>query len=85
MPNITLPIIQKPTEGTRSVLQRKAKPFIKGKGQINYLCGGCGETLLENVEAGQIKNIVIRCPTCGNYNDLVQNGLHSKATLGKRT
>jgi len=70
MPDITLPIIEKPAEGTRTVFQGEAKPFIKGAGQVNYLCGSCGETLLERVEPGQVRNIVFCCPNCGSYNDL---------------
>lgn len=70
MPDIKLPIIPKPAAGTRAVFQGKAKPFIKGTGDINYLCGNCAEILLQGVRPDQVKNIVFRCPSCGSYNDL---------------
>lgn len=68
--DIRLPVIPKPAEGTRVVLEGDAKPLAKGTGPLNYLCGNCGETLLEGIEKGEVTNIVLRCPYCGSYNDL---------------
>lgn len=73
MPDVRLRIIPKPDEGARSVIQGEAKPFIKGTGQTNCLCGKCGEVLLEAIKPGQVKNVVFRCPTCGSYNELTNS------------
>jgi predicted RNA-binding Zn-ribbon protein involved in translation (DUF1610 family) len=74
MPEIKLPVVPKPDLSTRTVLEPAkdfAGPFIKGTGDVDYLCGSCGAVLVERVTTGQIKNTVFRCPNCGQYNELV--------------
>ena len=70
MPDVRLPTIPPPAEGTRAVLQSNKVPMVKGPGEYNYLCGNCGAFLIEGVEEGQLHNMVIVCPRCGRYNDL---------------
>lgn len=68
----------KPKEGTRTIFIRNKKlsrekrlePFIKGSGNIDYLCGLCGHLLVKSVNAGQVRNIVYECPNCGVYNQV---------------
>lgn len=69
MPEIRLSIIPKPHEGSRTVIESKANPVFKGKGEVNYICGSCGAILAGEVRQGQIKNIVVRCPKCGQYKE----------------
>jgi DNA-directed RNA polymerase subunit RPC12/RpoP len=38
-------------------------------GDMRYVCGGCRAALIEGMNAGQVSNIVIRCPACGVYNE----------------
>ena len=71
MPEMKLPTIPQPDEGTRAVLQSNKAPMIKGGGEYSYQCGNCGAFLIEGIEKGQIRNIVILCPRCGRYNELV--------------
>lgn len=63
-------IIPEPAEGTRTVIAPAAMPAIKGEGDTNYLCANCDTKIVEKVGKGQIRNIVIRCSVCGNYNEI---------------
>lgn len=70
-----LKVIPKPKEGTRTVLVLKPNPdkpstIIKGQGELNLICGYCESVLCESVTTGQIRNIVLKCPVCNNYNEL---------------
>ena len=72
-----LKIIPKPIEGSRVVLvpTRNVVPVIKGnvpldKGGTTYQCGNCGLPLISNIREGQVRNIVIKCPLCGEYNEV---------------
>jgi uncharacterized ferredoxin-like protein len=70
--NKKLKIIPKPKEGTRTVLVTKAGQgviYFKGNGDTNLICGNCGTILCENINEGQIRNIVLQCPICRLYND----------------
>lgn len=66
---IQLPIISEPAEGTRAVLVFEKGRKIKGEGEVNYVCGKCGETLAEAMNEGQISNLVLKC-SCGAFNDI---------------
>lgn len=68
--DIKAQIIPKPVEGTRLVVAPHTMPAIKGKGDINYLCGNCNTKIVEKVNKGQVHNIVILCSVCGNYNEI---------------
>ena len=71
MPDIKLPIIIMPKEGTRTVISLGIGSSMRGKGEgdVNYLCGNCGRVLVNGAREDQIRNIVFHCP-CGSYNDL---------------
>lgn len=73
MSNYSMEVISKPKEGTASVIIFKKKgkfAIIKGNGNDNYLCGTCGNVICQNVNRGQIINLVFVCPNCGSYNFL---------------
>lgn len=73
MSNYSLQVIPKPKEGTRSVLKPNdnfSGPIIIGNSSTNYLCGSCDYILCENVDRGQILNLVFVCPKCGSYNEI---------------
>ena len=72
-----LKVIPKPAEGTRTVLvpKRNVLPVIKGNippehGGLTFQCGNCGAPLINGVKKGQVRNIVIKCPLCGSYNEV---------------
>lgn len=65
-------VIKKPGENTRSVIHYDGEghgPFVRGDGDLSYVCGGCRNVLLEAVVAGFSVNVVYRCPKCGAYNE----------------
>lgn len=68
---ISLKPIPEPKPNSRTVLIAKISPLIKGVGDIDLVCAKCGEILVEGISHEQIKNIVIRCPKCNTYNDVV--------------
>ncbi len=71
--DVRLRVISKPKIQTRAVLEPKVGeilPVIKGHGNLNFLCGNCGAVLVEGINEGQIRNIVIHCPICRYYNDV---------------
>lgn len=69
---VQLRTIPEPSEGTRTVLELKGLfPAFKGKGETDIVCGHCGQVLIEGIGGeAVIKNIVIKCPNCGNYNEI---------------
>lgn len=72
MANYSMEIIPPPKEGTAAVLKMtvKNKPTIKVVGKDNYICGTCSNVICQNVDRGQIRNIVFVCPNCGSYNHI---------------
>ena len=78
MPDNRLPIIAKPAEGTRTVLQLAAGSLITvvnataNSEGTNLLCGQCEKVLVKVVKRpgkGRLSNVVLGCP-CGSYNEL---------------
>jgi len=68
-----LPIISRPEPGNRVVLEPSpgVSPVIKGTGDLDLLCGKCRMRLVEGIVEGQVQNIVIRCPNCESYNEIL--------------
>jgi|GEM_PF-3099914 len=66
MGDIMLATIPEPSEVTRSVVMGVA-PFFTGTDDTNLLCGSCNTRLATGILNGQIRNIVLRCPTCNSY------------------
>ncbi len=70
MPTLKTRVIPKPKEGTRAVLIPKTLPAVRGNGDTNYECGGCGVVLLERIAPGQIKGLVFQCPSCSAFSEV---------------
>ena len=68
-----LRVIPEPEPRTRAVLKPKkgVLPVIKGNYDLDLLCGKCKITLVKGILEGQIENIVIRCPNCKAYNEIL--------------
>ena len=69
-----LKIIPQPQLDTITLLLPKPKdvlPLIKFDADVNLICGSCGAMLIEGILENQIRNIVIRCPSCGQYNQII--------------
>jgi len=69
---IALTVIPEPAPNTRSLLVPQGKfPVIRGEGDMDLVCGKCGQVLVESVGKGVwLKNLVIRCPNCKSYNEV---------------
>jgi hypothetical protein len=67
-----LQTIPEPKENTRSVMQLTAdNPLFIGEGDTTFVCGECEKILLKNMPAPlNVRNIVIRCYTCGKFNNV---------------
>ena len=82
--NKQLKVISKPNPDSVTLLLPKkgeTLPLIKFNGDLDLLCGNCKEILVEGIiEEDQIKNVVIRCPTCRSYNE-VNMSLHKSANM----
>ena len=73
MTDIKLKIIPKPDDGRRSIIMPPSEnepTIIKGPGNIDLICGNCGAILAKEVEENQIKNVVLYCNQCNNYNEV---------------
>jgi len=71
--DIKLRAVSKVATNTSTILDPKsaeALPIMKGKGDINLLCGNCGAILVQGILRGQIRHIVIHCPICDSYNNV---------------
>ena len=65
-----LKIIMKPAPMTRVVMYSEGKfPPIDGEGNINFLCGCCKTILAEHAWKLSISNIIVKCQSCGSYNE----------------
>ena len=85
--DIPLPTIPEPEHATIIHFSgtKPFKPFIKGNGSDNYVCGYCGTILCENVIRGHAlefgnarlqsagkEGIVLKCFFCNEYNVISQ-------------
>jgi uncharacterized Zn finger protein (UPF0148 family) len=71
--DIKLRPISKIATNERTVMDPKTAevlPIMKGKGDINLLCGNCGAVLVQGIYRGQIRRIVIHCPICDSFNNV---------------
>lgn len=70
---IKLVVIPKPNPGTRTVFDRQGEGtivFDAADGPpIVQVCGNCMAPLVRGMRADQLRNIVMRCNGCGEYNE----------------
>ena len=77
-PKRKLKAIAEPAPDTRTVLTPAPGviPVIKAeetaRGAVDSFCATCGVILIEGVRPPTIRNMVIRCPQCGTYNETPQ-------------
>lgn len=72
MPSRRLRVIPKPAEGTGTVLRFESDEptMIRGKWDLDLLCGKCGATLAAGVYEGMLINLVLQCNQCDSYNEV---------------
>lgn len=66
MATIKLVVVTELRKPTRSILAGKA-PFFVGQGDTDLVCGSCGSILAEGIVNGQIRDLILKCPECGEY------------------
>jgi DNA-directed RNA polymerase subunit RPC12/RpoP len=75
MPNVKLYAVAPPPPNPKGVTVLvteggdKTRSVFVGGGTFNYLCAKCDHPIGVNLEERQIRNLVIQCPACGQYND----------------
>ena len=75
---IPLKVTPKPNPNTRAVIDRQGEGTIAFKGDADcpdLACGNCGSSLVVGVLRNRIGNMVIRCNSCGSYNDIIDIGI----------
>lgn len=78
MSDVVLPVVRSQEAGGRPVLgftcYPELRPFSTGDGDENLVCGSCGFVLVAgSTSAAQRPAMLIRCPSCGGYNDPVES------------
>lgn len=70
MKTIKMKLIKQSEIGNRPVLQPAPylDALVKGEGDTDYVCNNCGKVLFEAIIEGQIIEIVVKCPVCGEFN-----------------
>lgn len=69
-----LKVIKRPKRKKRAVLSTKKgirTPVINGLGDLDLLCGKCFTLLVEGINEGQIQNVVLQCPKCRAFNEII--------------
>ncbi len=72
--NKKLRVIPEPKLGSRTLLLPKegeTLPLFECDADLNLLCGNCEAILAQGIIENQIKSIVVRCPICKAYNEIV--------------
>jgi hypothetical protein len=75
--DVALSVVDRREIGDRPVIAFTGypvlQPFSTGPGELNLLCGTCGFVLVAGTSpAAGRPRMLIRCPSCGGYNDLVR-------------
>jgi len=65
---VTLEVVE-PAEATGIVIPRgaEASPWLRGKGRVDYACGGCGELIAIGARPGAFQSLLFAC-ACGALN-----------------
>lgn len=72
MVTIQLKVMPESEVKGRAVLTKKEgdNVIVRGNGDYTYTCGKCQKILLENIVENQLQNMVLKCGSCGEYNNL---------------
>ncbi len=54
----------------RDPIETVTVPAITGKGETDFVCGSCGNTLLRKMFYAQVRDLVLRCGQCGATNQI---------------
>ena len=58
-----------PAHGERAALKPDTNPALRGSGELDYVCGGCGAILAQSIWPNVVYDLGIICSQCGAFND----------------
>ena len=67
MKKVKMKRVQDPDATMSIVLPSMKRAAVRGQGDTDYTCAGCGKTLLRKVLDKEIRNLVFKCPHCGAH------------------
>jgi len=76
---IRLPVIPEPSPQERAILVPTPdfpaeEMFIKSPdAELQMYCGKCGRVLMEVDSVATVQGAVLKCPTCGAFNDTLMH------------
>jgi predicted RNA-binding Zn-ribbon protein involved in translation (DUF1610 family) len=53
-------------DGRAVLVPEMAEPALRGGGDVDHVCPGCGAVLAEKIGEGRVWDLVIECPGCGS-------------------
>ena len=68
MPQQKLRIIAAPKRGGPWFRDPNAAPLYSGEGDVDYLCGTCGDVVARSMEPGRLNGIEVTCRACDSIN-----------------
>lgn len=70
MSTVRMQVIDPRQAAERGAIESVTAPLISGKGDTDYVCGSCGNTLLRRMRYAQVRDLVLRCHHCGATNEV---------------
>lgn len=70
MATLKTKIIPEPDPKTKTILAPLKSPIMRGNGDYTYLCGSCDTVLLDHINEGQVKGIILKCPKCSKFSEI---------------
>ncbi len=65
-------VVPESAKRTRAVMAPAQAPIFKGgDGTEVWVCGSCGIVLADLPPNLSIANIVLKCPNCGSYSEMI--------------
>lgn len=62
-------LIPEPEPRKRTIYTSDGDAIFQSTSATNYVCGSCDTVLLRGTYPGQVRDLVIRCPTCQAFNE----------------
>ena len=63
--------------------QNNTLPLFKADGNVSFLCGNCGAKLVERVWKFSLSNMILKCPSCQLFSEVVKLELPRHSITGR--
>ena len=70
MSTVRMHVVPPHESPARDPIEAATVPAITGKGETDFVCGSCGDTLLRRMFYAQVRDLVLRCGHCGATNQI---------------